>query len=133
MFGLPLMSLLLGRDVLGHDLQFRPLFPPDFVPKLLALLVVAVQEDVAFLDSDRCQAGQTHFHQPPTQPSATMLPSNCQMMKVTPPSVMATQDGANQLSIQSNHQAQSEVAGQEGLDAFSGVGIAQAHAFGALP
>jgi len=69
----------------------------------------------------------------PANAELPMLFGNCQMMKITAPSVVATKYGANNLAAFFDNETETRVAPQIRGDGWARVGFIEFHAFGPPP
>jgi hypothetical protein len=104
------------------------------MPECFSLIVVGIEEDVAFLDAEQAQLTETPFDEGSPNALLTMRWDDGKVVEVSTTTIVATQDGPHDLPILAGNKTEVWVSGQIGGDSFPGVGMAiQANTFGGLP
>jgi hypothetical protein len=99
-----------GHQVDLQQAEVRSWLPARARPEFYSFGIIGKDEDVALLDACLTQFLQTPIDQLAAQACSPVACCHRQVMKVAPPAVVPTQDGANQPALSLRHETEARVS-----------------------
>jgi len=113
-----------------HDHEVFAHGPAFTQPEGAAGGVVGVEENIALLNAEPAKAGERFVDERATEATPTVRGSNRQMVQVAAPTVVPTEDGADDdAGGVSGDKAQAGIANEEGGDSLPRIGFVETDAF----